>query len=263
MKQAVQREGVDVVGSTPYVEADETNMKENIDWAIDTAIQYGKHLDFHLDYHLDESKNPMVYHVIDALKQREWINRAGDKKIMLGHCSRLTLFSSDEWYDLQRQIQDVPISFVGLPTSDLFMMGRPSDPKEGSSRVRGTLQIPQMIEQYQFQGTFGINNVGNAFTPQGNCDPLRLASMCVGVYQTGTKGDAELLFQCISTSAKAAIGCGNLKAPKLEEGDEADFVIFNTNASNGRRPKGSLAELIYDPPEERTTLHRGHVVQLP
>ncbi|KAL8839115.1 MAG: hypothetical protein Q9176_004617 [Flavoplaca citrina] len=262
MKQAVQRDEVDVVGSTPYVEADETNMKENIDWAIDTAIQCGKHLDFHLDYNLDESKNPMVYYVIDALKRRGWINRAGDKKIMLGHCSRLTLFSSDEWYDLQRQIQDIPISFVGLPTSDLFMMGRPSDPKDGSSRVRGTLQIPQMIEQYQFQGTFGINNVGNAFTPQGNCDPLRLASMCVGVYQAGTKGDAELLFQCISTSAKAAIGCGNLKAPKFEEGDEADFVIFNTNASNGRRPKGSVAELIYDPPGERTTLYTGHVVQL-
>ncbi|KAL8666963.1 MAG: hypothetical protein Q9168_007368 [Polycauliona sp. 1 TL-2023] len=263
MEQAVQRDGVDVVGSTPYVEADGTRMRENIEWAIDTAIRYGKHLDLHLDYNLDESKEPMVYHVIDSLRKREWTKRARNKTIMLGHCSRLTLLASDEWYDLHHQMQDLPISFVGLPTSDLFMMGRPSELEEGSVRVRGTLQIPQMIEVYQLNGTFGVNNVGNAFTPQGNCDPLSLASMCVGVYQAGTKRDADMLYQCISSRAKTAIGCGRVTAMGIEEGHEADLVLFNTNNDKGGgRPRGSLEEIIYDPPRERSILRRGHNVQV-
>jgi hypothetical protein len=73
------------------------------------------------------------------------------------------------------------------------MMGRPKEEEGGGHRVRGTLQILQMINKYGLNAAIGINNVGNAFTPQGNCDPLSLASLGVGVYQAGTKADAELL----------------------------------------------------------------------
>jgi len=77
--------------------------------------------------------------------------------------------------------------------SDLFMMGRPSEESGGAERPRGTLQIPQMIEKYSFNAAIGINNVGNAFTPYGSCDPLALASLGVGMYQAGTKKDADIL----------------------------------------------------------------------
>jgi hypothetical protein len=50
-----------------------------------------------------------------------------------------------------------------------------------------------MIKKYGLNAAIGINNVGNAFTPQGNCDPLNLASLGVSIYQAGTKADAELL----------------------------------------------------------------------
>ena len=259
MEQAVQEDGVDVVGSTPYVEADEMQVRENIDWAVDFAIKYGKHLDLHLDYNLDGSKEPMVHYVIDALKKRSWTQ---NKNTVLGHCTRLTLLTSDQWYDLNRRIWELPISFVGLPTSDLFMMGRPSEPKEGSERVRGTLQIPQLIKEYYLQGTIGINNVGNAFTPQGSCDPVSLASMCVGVYQAGAKEDVELLYECISTRAKAAIGSGERCTLEVREGDKADLVLVSTNAYEGGRPRRTLQELVYDPPKERRVMRMGHMVHL-
>jgi hypothetical protein len=54
-----------------------------------------------------------------------------------------------------------------------------------------------MIKKYGLNAAMGINNVGNAFTPQGSCDPLSLASLGVGVYQGGTKADAELLLVSI------------------------------------------------------------------
>jgi hypothetical protein len=77
--------------------------------------------------------------------------------------------------------------------SDLFMMGRPKEEDRGGQRVRGTLQIPQMIKEFGLQAAVGVNNVGNAFTPHGSCDPLSVVAMGVGLYQAGTKEDAEIL----------------------------------------------------------------------
>ncbi|KAL8682396.1 MAG: hypothetical protein Q9186_001517 [Xanthomendoza sp. 1 TL-2023] len=262
MEEAVERDGVDVVGSTPYVEADEDKMRDNVDWIIDTAMRYSKHLDLHLDYHLDPSKEPMVSYVVEALHKRDWTHKARDKKIVIGHCTRLTLFTRKQWSDLRNRIQGLPISFVGLPNSDLFMMGKPAKGKGGGERVRGTLQIPQMIEEHHMQGTIGVNNVGNAFTPQGNCDPLSLASICVGVYQAGTKRDAEVLYECISTRAKAAVGCGERFTLQLEVGDKADVVLIQANGTKGGRGRRTLQEIIYDPPKERRILYGGHLVCL-
>ncbi|KAL8693796.1 MAG: hypothetical protein Q9218_001444 [Villophora microphyllina] len=262
MEEALQRDEVGVVGSTPYVEADETKMRQNVDWAINAAWKYGKHLDLHLDYNLNREKEPMVYYVIAQLHSRQWLSERRSKTVVLGHCTRLTLFTVDQWRDLRNRIGDLPVSFVGLPTSDLFMMGKPPNDSGGGERVRGTLQIPQMIQQYGLEGAISINNVGNAFTPQGNCDPLSIASMCVGIYQAGTKQDAEILYECVSTRAKAAIGCGDRKELEFHAGDEADFILFDVATYSGRRGRRTLEELVYDPPRKRSNVHKGHTILL-
>ncbi|KAL8732678.1 MAG: hypothetical protein Q9166_002654 [cf. Caloplaca sp. 2 TL-2023] len=262
LEQAVQTEGVDAVGSTPYVEADEAKMRENVYWAIEMALACDLHLDLHLDYNIDPAEKPMVYHVVEALNICEWTKKSKDKTILLGHCTRLTLFTEEDWYDLHNKIGVLPISFVGLPTSDLFMMGKPSEVEGGGERVRGTLQIPQMIEKYGMEGAVGINNVGNAFTPQGNCDPLSLASMCVGVYQAGTKRDAEMLYKCVSQKAKAAIGYGVPQSLEIFEGLDADLALIHMDASKGGRGRRTLQEVVYDPPKRRSILRAGHLVRL-
>ncbi|KAI4171441.1 MAG: hypothetical protein LQ343_004297 [Gyalolechia ehrenbergii] len=262
MEEALRREGVDVVGSTPYVEADEDLMRKNIDWAVDTAMQHGKHLDLHLDYNLDEATAPKVYYVIDALRKRQWKRENRDKKIVLGHCTRLTLLTREQWLDLRARIDDLPISFVGLPTSDLFMMGKPFQGKGGGERVRGTLQIPQMIQQYGIEGAISVNNVGNAFTPQGSCDPLSIASLGVGVYQAGTKRDAEILYECISVRAKEAIGCEDCTAVAIANGQIANFVVFLPEEYSGGRGRGTLQELVYNPPGRRHIFRKGLLVEV-
>ncbi|KAL8907165.1 MAG: hypothetical protein Q9207_001587 [Kuettlingeria erythrocarpa] len=262
MEEALQRDGVDAVGSTPYVESDEDHMRKNIHWAVEIALRYGKHLDLHLDYNLDAGKEPLVYHVIDVLHEQQWIAQTKDITVVLGHCTRMTLFDKDQWHDLRSRIGNLPVSFAGLPSSDLFMMGKPSDSEGGGERVRGTLQLPQMIQQYALEGAIAVNNVGNAFTPQGNCDPLRLASMGVGIYHAGTKRDAEVLYELVSTRAKAAIGCGEHVAAEVHEGDDADFVLFDVKPHRGRRGRRTIQEIVYDPPQERNVLHKGRAVSL-
>lgn len=198
LEEAAEKPGVEVLGSTPYVEKDgdpELQIR-NMEWAIRTAKTFKLHLDFHIDYNLNSSKRSMVLEAIKLLHSSGWPSepKSGNfRTVVFGHCTRLTLFTRQEWLHLRKELGDLPVSFVGLPTSDLFMMGRPEGDSGGGQRARGTLQIPQMIQKYGLNAAIGVNNVGNAFTPHGSCDPLSLASLGVGVYQAGTGKDAEIL----------------------------------------------------------------------
>lgn len=241
MEQAAAMQGVDVVGSTPYVEVARHKTRENIEWMVDLSRRYALHLDFHLDYTLDKATEPTVWQVVRTLKARQWPQA---QKVALGHCTRLTLFSDEEWQKLKIEIGDLPISFVGLPTSDLFMMRTPD-------RARGTLDIPRLIQKYDLNACMGINNIGNAFTPHGSCDPLTLACNGVGIYQAGTKRDAELLYECISTRAREAIGLsqihdGAVARTDLEVriGDRAELLIFKADESEWR-VRRSISEAVY------------------
>ncbi|KAF2116226.1 hypothetical protein BDV96DRAFT_491528 [Lophiotrema nucula] len=197
MTEASLRPEVEVVGSTPYVEQDENKMRMNIRWMSMLALSSGKHLDLHLDYFLDEDKQPLVWTVMDVLKERNWTERS-KKQITLGHCTRLTRFKHADWQRLRHHSEALPISFVGLPTSDLFMM-------RTEENVRGTLPVVEMIEQHGFNAAIAVNNVGNAFTPYGTCDPLSIATLGVGLYQAGTPAAAAVGQSAAEPAISAAL----------------------------------------------------------
>lgn len=186
MEAAARNQDVEVLGSTPYVEDDEIRSKDNVKWISALALDNKKYLDLHLDYFLEEEKQPLVWDVLKILREQQWMKTSG-KQITLGHCTRLTRFRETEWNKLKREISDLTVSFVGLPTSDLFMM-------RTAENVRGTLPVIELIKHYGFNAAIAINNIGNAFTPQGNCDPLSIAQLGVGLYQAPTKDDVQLLF---------------------------------------------------------------------
>lgn len=255
---------VDVIGTTPYVESTIEAAKQNIDWAVDRALQLNKHLDFHLDYNLDSGKEALVWHVLHSLQQRSWTSSSTTKRVMLGHCTRHTLFTDEEWSQVAHFIHenDLPVSFVGLPTSDLYMA---ASPKQNAlhDRPRGTLRVPEMIRKHGLDAVMGVNNVGNAFTPWGPPDPLFLACLGVGIYQAGTQDDARLLYECVSTRARAAVGLSPSHSSiglGLKEGDSPNFLLFHHRDLTGcgvARPCGTVAEVVWDPP---VTVNRDVVV---
>ncbi|KAF2706358.1 cytosine deaminase protein-like protein [Pleomassaria siparia CBS 279.74] len=247
MTSAALREGVDVVGSTPYVEKDKARSKDNVSWISSLALSNKKHLDLHLDYFLEDDKQPLIWDTLAIIADMNWSEQT-DKRITLGHCTRLTRFGEGEWQRLKRDIGRLPVAFVGLPTSDLFMM-------RTQENVRGTLPVVEMIGKHGLEACIAVNNVGNAFTPYGNCDPLSIASLGVGIYQAGTKKDAEVLYQTVSSRAKAAIGC---ESTHLAVGEPADFVLFDSMES-GWRCRKSIVEVVYDAGSSRQTIWRGRV----
>ncbi|KAJ4989496.1 hypothetical protein SVAN01_05031 [Stagonosporopsis vannaccii] len=247
MEVAATNEHVDVLGSTPYVEDDEVKSKDNARWISALALKSKKYLDLHLDYFLELDKQPLIWDVLKIVKEQDWAH-AGGKNITLGHCTRLTRFHEDDWTRLKAEIGDLKISFIGLPTSDLFMM-------RTSENVRGTLPIIELIKRYGFNTAIAINNIGNAFTPQGNCDPLSIAQLGVGLYQAPTNADVHLLYEAVSSRAKAAIGI-EATSSDLQPGEPADFVLFDS-MDVGWRCRRSLVEVVYDAGFVRQTVYQG------
>ncbi|CAG8903888.1 unnamed protein product [Penicillium egyptiacum] len=248
---------IDVIGTTPYVESSPEAAKQNIEWAIDCALELNKHLDFHLDYNLDPNKEALVWHVLQILKQRNWTTHSTDKRVMLGHCTRLTLLTENEWARLATEIHEneLPVSFVGLPTSDMYMASPPrasGDCKPPQDRPRGTLQVLEMIRKYSLDAVIGVNNVGNSFTPWGLPDPLSLACLGVGIYQAGSQADAELLYECVSTRARAAIGLSpSHSGPWVKQGCQPDLLLVHNRDDTGcgmSRPRTNVAEIVWTPP---------------
>lgn len=237
MTSASQHPEIGALGFTPYVESNVEKQRQTIDWAINLAMESRKHLDFHMDYTLDPASEPQTPYLISRLHALHWSTSNPGKTVVLGHCTRLSLFSAPQWHALRSQIGDLPLHFVGLPTSDLFMMRTPE-------RTRGTLPVPSLIKDYGLNACMGINNIGNAFTPHGSCDPLSLACWGVGVYSAGTKAEAEVLYECVSTRARKAIGLGQGEMGlEIKEGEESDFVLFGVD--EGWRTRRSVSEVVW------------------
>lgn len=261
---------VDALGATPYVEKAPADAQRNIDWAVATALDHGLHLDFHLDYNLSAA-TPLTWSVVAALQRHDWLGRAAPgRTIVLGHCTQLSTLGDGALRRLADEVRAsrLPIHFVGLPTSDLFMMGRPGSGDETAygARPRGTLPALHLIDDLGLAACLGVNNVGNAFTPYGTGDPLQLACWGVGLYQAGTAAAAATLYGCVSWRARQAIGLEETgRVPAWRAGDRWEPMLRLENedaiALPGRpgetelkvpaRHRLSVQDVVWDPPEPR------------
>ena len=225
LKQAAQRHNVSVVGSAPYVEPSVEQAKSNISHIFDIADSEGiDHVDFHLDYNLDPTAEPLIYEVITQARKRYYHISGGTPlgknynaeegapltprrnaslisenatkrscpRITIGHATRLQLFSDVQWRELAKSISDMPITFVSLPQSDIYMQGR-SFQDQPLGAPRGTLRVPYIARKYGIDIAMSVNNVDNPFTPQGSLDPLSLCTFGVAVFQASTHHDIHSL----------------------------------------------------------------------
>ncbi|KAL4727082.1 hypothetical protein ACLX1H_005982 [Fusarium chlamydosporum] len=266
---------IDVLGTTPYVEEDADMSKKNIRWAIQTALKYNLHLDFHIEFNLKEGDTMEFFsYIVDQLVENDWPTHPGAPTIVLGHATRLTLASHKELSQFADRLRStkLPVHFVGLPTSDVFMMGRPasddvSEQDQPLSRQCGTLHIPKMIQEYGLNSCLSVNNVGNAFTPYGTGDPLGVASLGVGLFHAGKIDDAKLLYEAVSTRALDAIKPSKVSHDEncdMKEGNPLfSMILFkNEETMEIRSPQGktmqvparqrlSIKDIVWDPPETR------------
>ncbi|CEI65632.1 hypothetical protein FVEN_g8889 [Fusarium venenatum] len=277
LKNALEEFGssIDALGTTPYVEENDDMERKNIRWAIQTALKYNLNLDFHTEFNLKAGDAVELFnYTVDQLVDNKWPTHSGAPTVVLGHATRLTLASHKELRQFSDRLQEtkLPFHFVGLPTSDVFMMGRPnsdgvSEQDTPLSRQCGTLHVPKMIQEYRLKACLSVNNVGNAFTPYGTGDPLGVASWGVGLFHAGKTDDAKLLYETVSTRAMDAIKpseVGHETKSRIEEKKNLMSMILFKNEKNieiqspqGRtiqvpaRQRLSVKDIVWDPPETR------------
>ena len=191
LREAAARPGVSVVGSAPYVEPSVVHAKRNIGFIFDIAAAQNLAVDFHLDYNLDPNSEPLIYEVIKQVKEET------TTRITIGHATRLQLFSPTEWDTLLSSIGSLPITFVALPQSDIYMQGR-ACAHQPLGAPRGTLRVPYLKERYGVDIAMSVNNVDNAFTPQGSVDPLSLCTFGVAIFQSAREEDLRTLVVSIT-----------------------------------------------------------------
>jgi hypothetical protein len=203
LQQAIKRNTITVLGSAPYVEHTIEQAKMNIGLIMEAGRSWGHHVDFHLDYNLDPCSEPLIYEVISqARKNRAQWRIVGpqdrQRRITISHATRLQLLSPAQWRDLSASIGDLPITLVGLPQSDMYMQGR-GDQDLPLGPPRSTLRVPCILNNYGLEIAMGVNNIENAFTPQGSLDPLSLCTFGVAIFQSATPADIRTLIVCLTS----------------------------------------------------------------
>ncbi|KAJ3836099.1 hypothetical protein F5878DRAFT_711666 [Lentinula raphanica] len=255
---AAQRDGVEAIGSAPYVEPTIEQAIKNIALIFELASHNSITLiDFHLDYNLDPNSEPLIYEVIKQARLvcPSWKSEDSGlfgRRITIGHATRLQLFKPQEWQHLCDAIGDLPITFVGLPNSDMYMQGR-AQANEPLGAPRSTLRVPYLADRYGLHVAMSVNNVENAFTPQGSVDPLALCTFGAAVFQAATKADTEILTKSVTLVSKIAMGQTNVPLHlSPQPGDTADFVILHGIHT--------LRQAVLNPSYDRTTIRNGIVV---
>ncbi|CAK5262820.1 unnamed protein product [Mycena citricolor] len=264
LQEAAALGTLSVVGSAPYVEPSLAQAKLNIKLILELAQKHECHVDFHLDYNLDPTSEPLIYEVIAQAKRLFWPT---GRRITIGHATRLQLLTSDEWCNLKQAIGELPITFIGLPQSDLYMLGRGAV-DEPLGPPRGTLRVPYLANKHQIQVALSVNNVQNAFTPQGSVDPLSLCTLGVALFQTATAPDlinllVRALFgkkselkneqRAVTTISKRAIADPNATADiSVAIDDPAHLVVLHDSPT--------LQAAVLNPGFDRTTIRAGVVV---
>ncbi|KAL7413810.1 hypothetical protein BDY24DRAFT_52491 [Mrakia frigida] len=171
VEQACGMEGVDAVGSAPYVEkAEEGDDDEeggdptggrgakNVEWVFELAERWGLDVDFHLDYDLSPDRHPLIWTVLAEARSQPAFHLPSlsssslpttssnpsqpspkHRTLTLGHMTHLSLFTPAQLSLLETKTRGLDVTFVALPTSDLYMMGR--DASSWRERGRGSFDI--------------------------------------------------------------------------------------------------------------------------
>ena len=191
LRQAMAMGG-DVVGSAPYVDP---NPQRNIEIIFDIAQEFNCDVDFHLDF-LDNDEPLQLPLVIAETRKRQWQGR-----VCVGHMTKLAGLPPEPLAAIAAELKDTGIAVLALPASDLYMMSR----ADTYNVRRGVAPVHQLADWGVTVGT-ATNNIQNLFTPFGDGDVLKIATLLAQVLQLGTTARHELCLDMVTRQGAHSIG---------------------------------------------------------
>lgn len=202
--------GADVVGGAPYMDKDSHGQIARI-FAL--AQRFGVDIDFHLDFGLDTAHLD-VLEVCRLTEETGWGGR-----VAVGHVTKFSAMPAADFDALANRLAASGVAVTTLPSTDLFLIGRDYD----RNVPRGVTPVHKFLAQ-GVTCSISTNNVLNPFTPFGDCQLVRMASLYANIAQVGTPaGQAACLDMITSSSAKLL----NLDDYGIAAGNPADIVVLD------------------------------------
>ncbi|KAB2709803.1 amidohydrolase family protein [Brucella intermedia] len=157
-----------VFGAFFYRNAD---LEAKIEEMFRVAVQHDLHLDFHVDEGLEVEADGFSLIVSATVRH----GMAG--RVLCGHACSLSLRGPDELQRILDAAANAGTALVSLPTSNLYLQDRIGGK---SPRLRGVAPLKE-ARAAGMDVMLGSDNVGDAFYPYGNYDPLAILRLAAPV----------------------------------------------------------------------------------
>ncbi|MCR8724559.1 amidohydrolase family protein [Frigidibacter sp. ROC022] len=203
---------------------------------VETMFALARQHDLDLDFHVDEGLDPEAngFELIVAATARHGYR----DRVLCGHACSLAVRTAEELDRILAAAAEAGVALVALPTSNLYLQDR----GEGvSPRRRGIAPIKE-ARRAGIATMLGSDNVGDAFYPYGDYDPLSILRLAATACQIAPEDWIDSI-----TSLPGRLCSGNLSG-LLAEGGPADFIWHAAE---------DLGELISRPRAERIVYRGG------
>lgn len=157
-----------VFGAFFYRNAD---LEAKIEEMFRVAVQHDLNLDFHVDEGLEVEADGFSL-IVSATRHHGMGGR-----VLCGHACSLSLRGPDELQRILGAAADAGTALVSLPTTNLYLQDRIGGK---SPRQRGVAPLKE-ARAAGMDVMLGSDNVGDAFYPYGNYDPLAILRLAAPV----------------------------------------------------------------------------------
>ena len=193
------------------------------------AIHHGLPLDFHVDETLEDTDGLTM--IADTA-----VRFGYEGPILCGHACNLMNLDEDAFKRLADKLAGTNIFVCALPTTNLYLQSR----GKGTPDRRGITRLKE-LQAADVPILLGSDNVGDAFCPTGQHDPL--AALHLGVLAAHLDPPFDQWLPAITTTARRAMG---LDQKTVAQAGPGDLAVWHTS---------SIADLIAGRGGPATTVH--------
>lgn len=215
------RRGARVIGAAPYCDRDP---RGQIDRIFAIAREHDVDIDMHLDMG-DTTLGMQVEYVCRKTEEHGWGGR-----VSVGHVTQLSLLEPCRFEAVAQRLADAGVAVAVLPSTDLFLSGRPAT----HAVPRGVAPGHRLLAQ-GVNCSISTNNVLNPFTPYGDGSLTRMANLYANVTHLGRPVD---LAGCLDMITHRPARAMNLTDYGIAVGNPADLVALDVAA-----PADAIAEI--------------------
>mgnify|MGYP001788352242 CR=1 FL=1 len=215
------RRGARVIGAAPYCDPDPRGQ-------IDRIFELAREWDVDIDMHLDMGDTPDGMQVDYVCRKAEEYGWGG--RVAVGHVTQLSLVERPRLDALAATMARAGVAVTVLPSTDLFLMGRP----HGHAVPRGVVPAGPLLAA-GVNMSISTNNVLNPFTPYGDANLVRMANLYANVCQLARPADLAACLDMVTGRAARLLRAGDYG---IHVGAPADMV-----ALDAATPEGAVAEI--------------------